>query len=105
MVKAVTLTDGQLAIPLRVEYLLTRSEMVILLCYTQKDRTGDVDGPLPRLSRADVITSIKSTLYTAGTENPGYWSDYTSERDTAAIAAWAEETVERHFGHMFAHAA
>jgi hypothetical protein len=91
-------TNG-VALPIRIEFLMTRTELADALAYDMK---GSQDGePLPTLSRSRVLDIVRQTLRYAGESGQGCWSDYVSEVRYREIERWALATVERTLGDVF----
>lgn len=95
--RAVRLVNGRAAIPVRIEYLADRDDLVNALAWTERDSARDE--PLPELTRGQVVGRVRDTLYHGGIETCAYWTDnvYEQERQDQ-LQSWAEACVERAYG-------
>lgn len=101
-VKAVRTRQGP-AVPLRIEFLMTRLDLVNALAWEVRDH--DLDEPLPVFSPRKVLDVVRDVLFTNGNQFH-YWGDSVLNPDQhKAVEQWAEATVERVFGNALAEAA
>lgn len=96
--KAVTLTNGARAIPVRIEFFLTREDLVDALAY---DRRHDGDEDLPELSKTQVVTAVRDTLASAGDQTYHYWVDYAVHHEQK-LRSWAERHIDQVYGSALA---
>lgn len=85
------------AMPFRVEFLLTRSELVDLFAYAQRHHTSDKT--LPRYTRAEANAVVRETLRSVGESRLWEWEDLCV--CVGSVRDWATETVNRLFGKEF----
>lgn len=96
--KWVPLKSGGKAVPFRLDFLLTKDDLARILCYWQKNWTGEWRSePLPEMSRAHVELEVRNMLRYTGWESFFFWSDGLKEEDVKVISAWAEKTIDRVF--------
>lgn len=93
-------TSFGVAIESRLHFLLIRDELVSALCWSQRD--ASLSDPLPALSRARTVDTIKDTLRHAGQESYGYWSDGCGDEFIRRLEDWAGGLVDLHFGDLLA---
>lgn len=94
--KWVPLKSGGKAIPMRLDFLLTKDDLCRILCYWQREwRRGD--GSLPDPPAATVREEIRTMLRYAGWESFYFWNDGVDDDVAKRIWTWAEVTVERVF--------
>jgi hypothetical protein len=94
----VPLKDGGKAIPFRMDFLLTREDLIRVLCFWQKDWSSlwSVESqPLPELGKLQVDQTIRNMLRYTGWESFVFWSDGLRDEDVKVIWTWAEKTIER----------
>lgn len=96
--KAVRLTNGYQALPIRIEFLLTRRDLVDALCWSVKDEDDPADWP--RLTARQVTERIRAALRENG-EALSLWADEEHIRRAEAIEAWADPLIEQTFGAAF----
>lgn len=92
----ITTREGpDVAVPVRVEFLLTRDELIDALAWDV--RHMDV---LPSVkSRKEAMARIVASIREAG-EQHGLWHEYTGLSE-AEVQEWAAEIVDRCFGPLF----
>lgn len=95
-------TNGSrdVAIPFRIEFLMTRGDLATVLAFSVKDE--DKDDELPILNRAQAVSIVRDVIQVEGTGSLWVWGDYLNEKRITEIQEWADETVERCFGAIFA---
>lgn len=91
----VRLQSGGVAIAFRVEFLLTREELISALLWNQRNLANE---PMPPLSSTRVVAIIRETLRNDGELMIGYWSDSYSEHQAEIWYAWASALVDATFG-------
>jgi hypothetical protein len=92
--RACKLTNGETAIPVRIEFLMVRDDLINALAWDV--RHTEVD-ELPELNRAQAVERVRFVLQEAGLVNLGYWHDHAIGREER-IGKWAKATVDRTFG-------
>lgn len=100
--KVVQLTNGDYALPMRIEFLLTKRELVDALCWTVKDEDDPDDWP--KLTARQVTAKIRTALKENG-DALALWAEDEHLRRVEAIEAWASSLIEQTFGRAFERAA
>lgn len=93
--KWVPLKSGGKAVPFRLDFLLTKDDLIRVLCYWQKDWTPQFAEPLPEMTWAYANQEVRNMLRYTGWESFVFWSDGLKEENAKVIWAWAEETIDR----------
>lgn len=91
--RAIRTSNGP-AVPFRIDYRLTRWELVAALAWQYREP----EEALPHLTNGQVVGMVRDTLRYAGDEAYASWRDHLSEQDTERIETWASEHVDRVFG-------
>lgn len=88
-VRTVRLVNGRPAVIVKVEYNMTRSQLVE--CLAAAYANHPVSALPTRMSRAAIVEKIKSELWLNGAMNADVeWSD--------GVQAWAEKMIDRAYG-------
>ncbi|MEU9057868.1 hypothetical protein AB0D13_02945 [Streptomyces sp. NPDC048430] len=95
--KATLSRDGLYRFDLRVTHRVGRAEMATALACAHRAHEIFEDGPLPDLSRAKVLATVRETLHERGEDFLEGWSDDLSEADTELMWDWAIEQVNNAF--------
>ncbi|WP_406409630.1 hypothetical protein OG923_12490 [Streptomyces halstedii] len=95
--KATLSRDGLYRFDLRVTHRVGRATMATALASAHRDHEIFEDGPLPDLSRAKVLATVKEVLHDRGTDFLEGWSDHLSEAETETMWDWALEQVGSNF--------
>lgn len=98
MRKAVRLTNGQQALPIRIEFLLTKRELIDALCWTVKDEEDSDEWPT--LSARQVVQQVRTALRENG-DTLSLWFEGERRDRIEAVEAWAKPLIERAFGSAF----
>lgn len=98
MRRAVKLANGQQALPIRIEFLLTKRELVDALCWAVKDEDDPADWP--DLTKRQVVERVRAALRESG-DALSLWADEENVHRVKAIEAWARPLIERTFSSAF----
>ena len=89
--------DGKLRTEVRVSHRVGLDEIAAILCKAHAEWM-EGDGPLPTLTRADVLGLVRSKLAEHGDQYAWFWTDDAAvDENVEIIGRWARETVERIF--------
>lgn len=95
--RAVRTKSRGVAVPLRVDFLLNRTDLIDALCYRFRNHDLDTE-TLPTLSRDKALEVVKDSLYDHGGINLWMWTECAPDMTT--LHEWGIQTVERLFGEI-----
>ncbi|MFE7463072.1 hypothetical protein ACFU6R_03070 [Streptomyces sp. NPDC057499] len=89
--------DGKLRFDLRVAHRAGLGEMATALACAHRDHEIFEDGPLPGLSKAEVVITVKRMLHEGGTDFLEGWADHLTAAETESMWDWATEQIRSAF--------
>lgn len=101
--KAVRLTSGRWAIPVRIEHLLTPDDLVNIFClYAVKEAYSSEELDALRFPTAAEAEKLVRDTLRHNADGPNWWSDHQGDDlGDGEVDEWAKEAVRRAFGLLF----